>query len=82
MNGVAPPASARTFLRRTCVLPPARIALLRFLTEGYDGLLLVRTLDPRAGLVEIAFAASQQVEAEALLLALAIECDLGASVPP
>lgn len=54
-------------------LAPARIGLLRFLLEGYDGLITLRTLDPRGGLVECAFPPTRQSEAAELLAALAAE---------
>jgi len=52
---------------------PARIGMLRFLLEGYDGLITLRTLDPRGGLVECAFPPTRQADAQELLTALAAE---------
>jgi len=64
-------------------LEPKRIALLRFLLAGYDGLVTLRTLDPRSGLVECAFPPTRQVEAHGLLTALAAELGLQpATAPP
>lgn len=52
------------------------IGYLRFITESYDGLLFVRTLDNRAALVEVAYPASRKTDAEALLAALVDEVGL------
>ena len=74
-------ASADAFIKRSFRIDPARIALLRFLAEGYDGLLFVRTLDPRPALVEIAYPPSQRQAAEALVLALIERCELREDEP-
>jgi hypothetical protein len=63
-------------------LTPARIGMLRFLLEGYDGLITLRTLDPRGGLVECAFPPTRQTEAQELLTALAAELGLQAETAP
>lgn len=62
------------FLRRCYRLDRSGIALLRFLVEGYDGLLFLRTLDAGVALVEFAYAPASRREAEAVLAALAGEC--------
>lgn len=63
-------------------LPRRQIGYLRFMLESYDGLAFVRTLDSRQALVEIAYPASRRGDAEALLAALVIECDMTATAPP
>ena len=70
------------FVTGIYTIDPARIPLLRFLTEGYDGLLFVRTRDPHRALVEIAYSPSRRTEAEGLLAALARECGLVAVDAP
>jgi hypothetical protein len=55
------------------LLPRSEIGFLRFILESYDGLGFARTLDPRQGLVEIAFPASRRLDVERLLGALAGE---------
>jgi hypothetical protein len=69
------------FIKRIFFINPNRIALLRFLAEGYDGLLFVRTVDPRPALVEIAYPPSQRQAAEALVAALTESCELRAGDP-
>ena len=63
------------------------VGYLRFITESYDGLLFVRTLDSRVALVEAAYPLSRRGDAEALLAALVDEIGLvpvpaPAEVPP
>jgi hypothetical protein len=71
------------FLKRCFCLDRANIAYLRFILEGYDGLVFLRTLDPRAALVEVAYSVSCRVDAEALLAALIDECAMNeAPWPP
>lgn len=72
----------RPFQRRCYTLPRTEIGYLRFLVEGYDGLLFLRTLDARAGLVELAWPPARHAEAEALLAALATEVGLQLAPPP
>jgi hypothetical protein len=72
-----------SFLKRCFRLDRANIAYLRFILEGYDGLIFLRTLDPRAALVEVAYSASCSVDAESLLAALAREFSMSeAPCPP
>lgn len=73
--------AADNFIKRSFQIDPARIALLRFLAEGYDGLLFVRTLDPRPALVEIAYPPSQLQAAEALVVALSKCCEMREADP-
>ena len=65
---------------QTCRYRVARreIAYLRFIVEGYEGLLFLRTLDAAAGLVEFAWPASRATEAATLLAALTEETGLQA----
>jgi len=72
-----------SLLKRCFRLDRANIAYLRFILEGYDGLVFQRTLDPRAALVEVAYPASCRGDAEALLTALVRECAMSeVPLPP
>ncbi len=73
---------AMIFEKRCFRLPRARIAYLRFILEGYDGLAFARTLDPRTALVEVAYSPSRRADVEALLAALAEEFPLVEVAPP
>jgi hypothetical protein len=55
-------------------IAPARISLLRFLLEGYDGLAMVSTLDNTTGLVRLLYPGPRYAELMAFLAAVA--CDL------
>lgn len=61
----------------SCSLRVARpqIAMLRFLVEGYDGLLFLRTVEPpahlEAAIVELSWSPSQQGDAQTVLSVLA-----------
>ncbi len=70
------------FEKRCYRLPPREIGYLRFVLEAYDGLAFARTLDARAGLVEIAWPPSRSADAEALLAALRLEIDLVPAAAP
>lgn len=50
--------------------------MLRFLVEGYDGLLFLRTREARAALVELSWPEPCTADAEALLAALGNELGL------
>ncbi len=52
-------------------ISPARIALLRFIFEGYDGLAVVSTVDPREGIVRVWFPATSGLDVVNLLNELA-----------
>jgi hypothetical protein len=54
-------------------ISPARISLLRFLLEGYDGLAVLTTLDRKTGLVRLLFPAARYHELIALLRAISEE---------
>ena len=47
------------------------IAFIRFILEAYDGVAVVKTLDPKAGLVEFQIAPGCEPDLERIL------CDLG-----
>lgn len=70
------------FIRRCFRLPARETAHLRFLIEGYDGLLFLRSLDGRAALVEISYPPSCLDDAEGVIAALAAETGLEEVVPP
>jgi len=63
-----------SFIHRCFRLERANIGYLRFILEGYDGLIFMRTLDPREALVEVTYAPACSADAEAVLAALAVEC--------
>lgn len=65
-----------TFCRRRYRLAPARIALLRFLVEGYDGILFLRTLEAHAAVVELSWSGSCAADAEKILIALCAELSM------
>jgi hypothetical protein len=70
------------FLSRRFRLDRADVAWLRFLVEGYDGLLFLRTLDGREALVELAWSPCCEEEAEEVLAALAAGCGLREAPAP
>ena len=70
------------YQKRCFQLPRREIAYLRFIVEGYDGLLFLRTLNAAAGLVEIAWPASRETEVVRLLAALGGETGLCALPGP
>lgn len=59
----SPPSLASTEL----VIDPARIAFLRFILEGYDGLATLSTLDEKTGLVILRYCPEVANEVAALL---------------
>ncbi len=71
-----------TFIRRSFQLPAREVGYLRFLVEGYDGLLFLRTLDGRVATVEISYPPSREAEAAEVLAALQAEVGLAAPQPP
>lgn len=54
-------------------IAPARISLLRFLLEGYDGLATLTTLDSKTGLVRLLFPGPRYTELMRFLDAVAID---------
>ena len=55
---------------------------LKFITEAYEGLLTVSTVDKLGGVVRISYPACSRQDAEGLLLALAGEIPLEETEPP
>lgn len=64
------------FCRRRYLLVPARIGLLRFLVEGYDGILFLRTIEASAAVVELSWSKSCAADAEKILAALCVELNM------
>ncbi|WP_339137598.1 MAG: DUF4911 domain-containing protein [Candidatus Electrothrix sp. GW3-4] len=62
----APEAMCTFYLR----VRPERIALFRFLLEGYDGLAVLSTMDAKDGLVRLIVPASRYTELWDLLFAI------------
>lgn len=54
-------------------IAPARISLLRFLLEGYDGLAILTTIDSKTGLVRLLFPGPRYNELMAFLAAVAVD---------
>ncbi|MEW5735098.1 MAG: DUF4911 domain-containing protein [Thermodesulfobacteriota bacterium] len=54
-------------------LDPVEIHYLRFILEACDGMAVLRTLDPKTGLVEISIAPGREKEAEEVLAGLSRE---------
>lgn len=73
-----PEATEQVFERRSYRVPARHIARLRFWVEGYDGLLFLRTVEPRGALVEFSWCAASSADAEAVLAALGAEFALEA----
>ena len=63
------------------LIPPERIGELNALLEGYEGLAVLRTLDPARGLVRIHAAAACLDTVRALLAALEEELGLCVTRP-
>jgi hypothetical protein len=51
-------------------IQPDRIHFLKFILEGYDGMALQSTLDPRLGIIKISYPPELSHDIEQLLLAL------------
>lgn len=49
---------------------PDRIHFLKFILEGYDGMAVQSTLDPRLGIVKISYPPELSHDVEQLLVAL------------
>jgi hypothetical protein len=54
-------------------IPPREIAYLSFVIESYEGVAVVRTIDPHAGLVELMVPPHVREELDAILKDLAQE---------
>lgn len=52
---------------RHLILPPAEIHYLRFILEGYEGIGMVTTLDPKLGLVRLSVAPGCEEEIDRIL---------------
>ena len=61
------------FCHRRYRLAPARIGMLRFLVEGYDGILFLRTIEARTAVVDLSWSQSCAADAEGILVALSAE---------
>ena len=70
------------FVKRYYQVARRESGYLRFITESYDGLLFVRTLDNRIALVEVAYPESRCKDAEALLCSLVRETGLQSVAAP
>lgn len=70
------------FRKKYYILDKARIAVLRFILESYDGLAFARTLDAQKGIVEIAWPSSRDDDVTALLSTLEGEIGLIETDPP
>lgn len=68
--------SDHLFHSRRYRINPAHIAMLRFLVEGYDGLLFLSTIEPKTAVVQLSWAPSCNADAEMVLAALAAELEL------
>jgi hypothetical protein len=64
------------FCHRRYRLMPVRIGMLRFLVEGYDGILFLRTIEASTAVVELSWAKSCAVDATAILAALSAELEM------
>ena len=54
--------------------------MLRFLVEGYDGILFLRTIEARTAIVELSWSESCAADAEGILVALSAELGMVAAV--
>ena len=61
------------FDHRRYRLAPARIGMLRFLVEGYDGILFLRTIEAKSSVVELSWSQSCTADAEGIQVALSAE---------
>lgn len=58
-------------------IDPAKVHLLKFILEGYDGLAVVTTEDPARGSVVVSVPPGRKEEAEGVILRVFEELDLG-----
>lgn len=68
--------------KRYFVVSRKDISTMRFILESYDGLMFMRTIDAKAGVIEVAYHPSRYEDAEDLLQALTIEVGLTPTDPP
>ena len=69
MNGLP----ARTLSLLLGTIPPRKIAYLKFILEGYDGLALLSTENPATGLVSLRCHVDSQDAVVALLKSLGLD---------
>jgi hypothetical protein len=67
------PLAPFSFCQRRYRLLPARIGMLRFLVEGYDGILFLRTIEAQTAVVELSWSKSYAADAVGILNALGAE---------
>lgn len=60
-------------IKRCFTVPKQEIGYLRFTFEAYDGLIFMRTLNAKEGLIEVGYPHGSRVDAEALLVAIDAE---------
>jgi hypothetical protein len=68
--------------KRYYILSRKNIGYLRFILESYDGLVFMRTVDAKAGLIEVGYHPSRRDDALRLLQSLAEEVGLEKTDPP
>ena len=59
---------------------PERIYFVKFILEGYDGLAIMSTVDPKQGIIKICFPEEVRAEVDHLLEDLAPSIDSAKSV--
>jgi hypothetical protein len=62
-------------------IPPQEIAFLSFILESYEGVAIVRTVDPHQGLVELMVSPDYQEEIKEILKDLAQEFPIKERTP-
>lgn len=68
--------------KRYFVVSRKDISTMRFILESYDGLMFMRTIDAKGGVIEVAYHPSRREDAEDLLRALTLEVGLTPTDPP
>lgn len=58
------------------------IAFLKFVLEAYDGMAVIRTLDPREGVIELMIAPDFEKDVEEILDSLRDEVEMLSTDPP
>jgi len=58
------------------------IAFLKFVLEAYDGMAVIRTLDPREGVIELMIAPDFEKDVEEILYSLRDEVEMLSTDPP
>jgi hypothetical protein len=62
-------------------IPPQEIAFLSFILESYEGVAIVRTVDPHKGLIELMVSPDYQQEIREILKDLAREFPIQEQTP-